>query len=67
LLEGKVGQPYSEEELENIYQKAEKRFSYKKPPGYKVRIAIALCVLPLCDRVPLGDRVLRSFLLPEIP
>lgn len=35
LLEGKVGQPYSEEELENIYQKAEKRFSYKQPPGYK--------------------------------
>jgi len=35
LLEGKVGQPYSEEELENIYQKAEKRFSYKRPPGYK--------------------------------
>ncbi len=35
LLEGKVGQPYSEEELDNIYQKAEKRFSYKKPPGYK--------------------------------
>ncbi|MBW4651102.1 MAG: DUF4935 domain-containing protein [Kastovskya adunca ATA6-11-RM4] len=35
LLEGKVGKPYSDEELENIYQKAEKRFSYKKPPGYK--------------------------------
>ncbi|HEY9872429.1 MAG TPA: PIN-like domain-containing protein [Candidatus Obscuribacterales bacterium] len=35
LLEGKVGQPYSEEELEHIYEKAEKRFSYKKPPGYK--------------------------------
>ena len=35
LLEGKVGHPYSEEELESIYQKAEKRFSYKKPPGYK--------------------------------
>jgi hypothetical protein len=35
LLEGKVGQPYPEEDLENIYQKAEKRFSYKKPPGYK--------------------------------
>lgn len=35
LLEGKVGKPYSEEELENIYQKAEKRFIYKKPPGYK--------------------------------
>ncbi len=35
LLDGKVGRPYSEEELENIYQKAEKRFSYKKPPGYK--------------------------------
>lgn len=35
LLEDKVGKPYSEEDLENIYQKAEKRFSYKKPPGYK--------------------------------
>ncbi len=35
LLEGKVGKPYSEEELDNIYQKAEKRFNYKKPPGYK--------------------------------
>jgi DNA-directed RNA polymerase subunit F len=35
LLDGKVGKPYSEEELEIIYQKAEKRFSYKKPPGYK--------------------------------
>lgn len=35
LLEGKVGKPYLEEELESIYQKAEKRFSYKKPPGYK--------------------------------
>ena len=35
LLEGKVGKPYSDEELENIYQKAEKRFIYKKPPGYK--------------------------------
>lgn len=35
LLDGKVGQPYSEEELEKIYQKAEKRFNYKQPPGYK--------------------------------
>lgn len=35
LLDGKVGKPYSEEELEAIYQKAEKRFIYKKPPGYK--------------------------------
>jgi hypothetical protein len=35
LLDGKVGKPYSEEELENIYIKAEKRFNYKKPPGYK--------------------------------
>lgn len=35
LLEGKVGRPYSPEELENIYQQAEKRFSYKQPPGYK--------------------------------
>jgi hypothetical protein len=35
LLDGRVGKPYSEEELEIIYQKAEKRFSYKKPPGYK--------------------------------
>ena len=35
LFQGKVGQAYSEEELEDIYQKAEKRFSYKQPPGYK--------------------------------
>lgn len=36
LFEGKVGHPYTEEELENIYyQKAEKRFQYHKPPGYK--------------------------------
>lgn len=35
LLEGRVGLPYTEDELENIYQKAEKRFSYKRPPGYK--------------------------------
>lgn len=35
LFEGKVGQPYSEAELEQIYQKAEKRFSYRQPPGYK--------------------------------
>ncbi|HEY9666813.1 MAG TPA: PIN-like domain-containing protein [Coleofasciculaceae cyanobacterium] len=35
LLDGKVGKPYTEEELEKIYQKAEKRFSYKQPPGYK--------------------------------
>jgi hypothetical protein len=35
LLEGKVGNPYTEDELEKIYQKAEKRFNYKQPPGYK--------------------------------
>ncbi|MCA1990479.1 MAG: PIN domain-containing protein [Coleofasciculus sp. S288] len=35
LFDGKVGQPYSDEELEIIYQKAEKRFTYKQPPGYK--------------------------------
>jgi hypothetical protein len=35
LLEGKVGKPYTEEELEELYQKAEKRFNYRKPPGYK--------------------------------
>ncbi|GAB1542784.1 hypothetical protein NUACC21_54580 [Scytonema sp. NUACC21] len=35
LFEGKVGEPYTDEELENLYQKAEKRFSYQKPPGYK--------------------------------
>lgn len=35
LFEGKVGQPYTEEELEDVYQKAQKRFSYKQPPGYK--------------------------------
>jgi PIN like domain/KTSC domain len=35
LLNEKVGKPYSDEELDIIYQKAEKRFLYKKPPGYK--------------------------------
>jgi hypothetical protein len=35
LFDGKVGQPYTEEELENLYPKAEKRFQYQKPPGYK--------------------------------
>lgn len=35
LFENKVGKPYTEEELESLYQKAEKRFSYQKPPGYK--------------------------------
>lgn len=35
LLEGKVGEPYSEEDLEEIYKEAERRFNYRKPPGYK--------------------------------
>lgn len=35
LLEGKVGDPYSEEELDRIYKKAEQRFTQKTPPGYK--------------------------------
>lgn len=35
LLEGKVGQPYSEDDLEEIYKETERRFNYKRPPGYK--------------------------------
>ncbi len=34
LLAGKVG-PYSEEDLEKIYEDAEKRFILKQPPGYE--------------------------------
>ncbi len=35
LLDGKVGEAYSEDDLEEIYKEAERRFNYKKPPGYK--------------------------------
>ena len=35
LLAGKVGEPYSEEDLEKIYEDAEKRFILKQTPGYK--------------------------------
>ena len=35
LLTGKVGESYSEEKLEKIYEEAEKRFRSKKPPGYE--------------------------------
>lgn len=35
LLESKVGKPYTEQELEEIYQISERRFTFKTPPGYK--------------------------------
>ncbi len=35
LLAGKVGEPYSEEDLEKIYEDAEKQFILKQPPGYE--------------------------------
>lgn len=34
LLEGKVGKPYSDEELDKIYKDAKKRFEKDQPPGY---------------------------------
>ncbi|MEQ8467513.1 PIN domain-containing protein [Coleofasciculus sp. E1-EBD-02] len=34
LLEGKVGKPYSNEELDKIYKDAKKRFEKDQPPGY---------------------------------
>ncbi|MEQ8384066.1 MAG: PIN-like domain-containing protein [Coleofasciculus sp. A1-SPW-01] len=34
LLEGKVGKPYSDEELDKIYKDAKKRFEKNQPPGY---------------------------------
>lgn len=35
LFDGKVGDEFTNEELENIYTEGEKRFSKKIPPGYK--------------------------------
>jgi hypothetical protein len=35
LFDGKVGQPYSEEELITFYEDAEERFKRKTPPGYE--------------------------------
>jgi hypothetical protein len=35
LFEGKVGEPYSPEELRNIYQEGEERYNNQVPPGYK--------------------------------
>ena len=35
ILAEKVGEPYSEDDLEEIFKAAEQRFSDKKPPGYK--------------------------------
>jgi hypothetical protein len=34
LLKGRVGEPYSDENLEKIYKEAEKRFEKEQPPGY---------------------------------
>lgn len=35
LLEGKVGDPFSQEEINKIYQEGEIRFKNEIPPGYK--------------------------------
>ncbi len=35
LLQGKIGEPYKRDELFDIYQKADKRFELKIPPGWK--------------------------------
>src|SRR5205085_9117820 len=37
LLDGKVGLPYSQARLNDIYKAGEKRYEYKIPPGYKDR------------------------------
>jgi hypothetical protein len=34
LFDNKVGKPYSNEDLEKVYKKAEKRFKTDQPPGY---------------------------------
>ncbi|MEH2200686.1 PIN domain-containing protein [Nostoc sp.] len=34
LFDGRVGQPYSEEDLAKVYKEAEKRFKVSQPPGY---------------------------------
>ncbi|MBD2094177.1 DUF4935 domain-containing protein [Trichocoleus sp. FACHB-591] len=34
LFEGRVGQPYSEENLSKFYKESERRFKEKHPPGY---------------------------------
>lgn len=35
LFEGKIGESYSEGELENIYQRGEERYQNAEPPGYE--------------------------------
>jgi hypothetical protein len=35
LLKGKIGTPYDDNKLENIYKKAQMRYDLKIPPGYK--------------------------------
>ena len=35
LLKGKVGEPFSQDEISKIYQEGEARFKHEKPPGYK--------------------------------
>jgi hypothetical protein len=35
LLDGKIGNPYSPAQLNNLYQEAQQRFSAETPPGYK--------------------------------
>lgn len=35
LLKGKIGEPYKQEELEEIYRKCKNRYELKIPPGYE--------------------------------
>lgn len=35
IFDGRVGEPYSDEELESMYKAGELRYSKQKPPGYK--------------------------------
>ncbi|MCT2535700.1 PIN domain-containing protein [Aquibacillus koreensis] len=35
LFQGKVGEPFDQEDLDEIYKHGEKRYSYKIPPGYE--------------------------------
>lgn len=35
LFDGKVGEPYSKEDLDKLYKEAENRFKNNEPPGYR--------------------------------
>lgn len=57
LYEGRVGKPYSEERLQEIYEEGEKRYDGKQPPGFKDANK------PVPDRY--GDLVLWHQILDE--